>query len=222
MKYKFRLIRKKIGVLKRLADKVHPAHTDMMEFFNKTLHFVGSYVHIFYGDDDDDDSTLCADGELVRFYDLLLKNLGLDSKRFRLKKFNLCNLLAHFMCNATVWDRHCDGAVSFEYSAGADFTGLKIVANNQEAMANVQHYIEYCLVVLNKGYRLSNMQSRWQSVLDGLSCRVEQQSDAIQCFADYFEDDATTMATYIEIRNKERFASYNACNPKFLQSSICL
>ena len=86
MKYRFRLFRKKLAVMKRLPDEIYPLYTDSFAFWSQTLDFVQGYIEVYYNDQANDDSLLCRDKELVSFYQGILHILGINSK-YRLKKF---------------------------------------------------------------------------------------------------------------------------------------
>merc|ERR1711933_587243 len=219
-----RLFRKKFSVLKKLPDEIYPIYTDVYDFWVQSLKFVEEYIEIFYNKDDKDDSELLADGELSRFYDEIRENLGID-KKYRLKKFNIINILTHFICNATIWNHHTSSSVSFEYSIDPDFTGLKIVGNNAK-QTNISGYVEYCLLALSKGWQFSNMQLPANDsriiVLNGTKTSEENITKAIKIFDTYFGKALDFLKKNIEDRNQIRIAPYNGCNPQYLQSSFSL
>ena len=225
MKYRFRLFRKKVVVMKKLPDEIYPIYTDVWDFWVATLKFVEEYINVYYGEDDKDDTKLLEDEEVGKFYAALLKNLKINEK-YRLKKFNIINILTHFICNATIWNHHTNSAVSFEYSVDPDFTGLKIGGNNAR-QTNVIQYVEYCLLVLSKGWQFSNIVQpqpippkidRWYRVL----LQDEKLPKTRDIFKVYFVDNLNTLTKNIEDRNDTRLAPYNGVNPRYLQSSISL
>jgi len=221
MKYRFRLMRKKVHVLSKLSQEIYPIYTDVWDFWTQTLDFVTKFVKLYYGQNDKDDSQLERDDELKTFYAALIESLSIDAK-YRLKKFNIINVLTHFLCNATIWSHHLHSAVSFEYSMDADFTGLKIAVEPQKAKQNnVPNYVEYCSVVLSKGFQFANIQldgNAWQRVLQNMP----DEANALRIFKTYFEDHLNTLKENINDRNNSRIAPFNACNPKYLQASIAL
>jgi len=158
MKYRFRLFRKKMAVMKKLPDQVLPLYNDSWDFWLDTLKFSELYVQRFYNADDRDDSKLKADKALEAFFTQIMHDvLPKDSKdTFTFKKFNLINILTHFICNATIWNHHMSMAVSFEYSVDIDYVGLKVLGNNAQR-TNVENYAEYCAVVLSRGWEGATM-----------------------------------------------------------------
>merc|ERR1719356_2117443 len=175
----------------------------------------------YYGEDDKDDSKLVSEDEpeIRAFYDALLSNCGLDNSRFRLKKFNLINILANFICSASAWNHHLHSAVSFEYSVDPNFTGLKILGNNA-TQNNIQNYAEYCCVALSKGWQHSDLMEKdvWLRALESMP-KAHQKDLSAKEFTAYFEGQMQTMAHKIRERNKHRTVPYNAMNPSNCQSS---
>eukprot|EP01084_Bolivina_argentea_P233167 392782_1 len=217
MKYEFRLLKVKLMVLKKLPDEIFPIYADFLYFWIQTLNFVEEYISLYYNDDDADDSVFENDTELVAFYDQLSKHLGIPTK-YRLKKFNIINILTHFICNSTIWDHHLNTSISFELSMDIDFTGLKIIGNNA-ADNNINNYVEYCLIVLSKQRNFDAvkfMDTKWNLVL-----RLDDNnSKASDIFNKYFEDSLKLVQDRIEQRNKKRIVPYNGCNPKYIYSNL--
>ena len=157
-KYRFRLLKKQISKMKDLPQEVYPIWKNVSNFWNYTLQFVEKYIGQYYGDDKSD-TLLFEDYELKRFYDALLINCNIN-KKFRLKKFNIINILTHFICNATIWHSHLTSAVSFDYKIDPKFNGLKInhkKTNDHHggcSTNSISNYAQYCLVVLSKGWNL--------------------------------------------------------------------
>eukprot|EP00484_Ammonia_sp_Unknown_P021957 CAMPEP_0197034918 /NCGR_PEP_ID=MMETSP1384-20130603/12845_1 /TAXON_ID=29189 /ORGANISM="Ammonia sp." /LENGTH=645 /DNA_ID=CAMNT_0042464889 /DNA_START=49 /DNA_END=1986 /DNA_ORIENTATION=- len=236
MKYRFLLFRKKGSVLKKLPDQVYPPGKDWYEFWYETLEFVDKYMLILYGpqpENPDEDSRLLEDKPAAAFYAALREKLSIIEK-YRFKRFNLVNVLATLMCHATAWNHHCYTAVSFEYSVDPDFTGLKIVGNNAK-QNNVLNYVEYCAVVLSKGYRFSNLilqdklqpnaqgkPTGWEVVLDGVQMEAKEKASAVSLFQKYFVNVLRAVGSSIATRNKNRIAPYNAANPPYCPSSLAL
>merc|ERR1712013_224359 len=152
MKYRFRLFRKRMKVMKKLPDQVFPLCNDSWAFWLDSLKFSELYVQKYYNNDDSDDSQLQGDKELEVFYKRVMEDLGEGlSDLYTFKKFNLINVLTHFICNATIWNHHVSMAVSFEYSVDIDYVGLKVMPHNAKR-TNIENYVEYCAVVLSRGW----------------------------------------------------------------------
>ena len=135
--------------MKGCPSKMYPLYDKVYNHWASTLEFIESFIDLYYGSDNKD---LHADKELVAFYKELLSNCGIDAK-FYLKKFNLCSLLVHFICSATVWHSHLNGSVSFLYLVHPKFTGLKIYT--EDSVGNTaQSFIEYCCVAMCTGWNL--------------------------------------------------------------------
>eukprot|EP01084_Bolivina_argentea_P076248 138168_1 len=96
-KYIFRLLRKKVQLFNKLPNEVYPLYMNLYNFWSRTLDFVSKYVNQYYNDDEKDDSKLFEDNEIISFYEELLKIVNLDNK-YKLKKFNIINILTHFIC----------------------------------------------------------------------------------------------------------------------------
>ena len=160
-----------------------------------------------------------------KFYNSLLGNLNIDPQ-FRLKKFNVINILAHFICTATIWNHHLHSAVSFVYSVDPDFTGLKILGNNA-VQNNIQNYVEYCCVAMSKGWHQKDLMERkdeayvWDKVLEQQG-KPEEAAKNRTTFKDFFEVKMGTMVRTIHNRNLHRIAPYSALSPQHLQSSARL
>lgn len=224
MRFRFRLFRKKVGVMKKLPDEVYPIYTDVWDFWVQTLKFVEYFIEVFYNKNDADDSLLEKDGELFAFYEGVLANLGVAKNKYRYKKFNVINLLTHFMSGASIWDTHLNGACSFEYSIDPDFTGLKIVGNNAK-QNNIPQYIEYCALALSKGWQMPNfMLKGWENVLRGGNANINNQQlkETTKLFQDYFGGTLKSMSESIADRNKSRLAPYNGVNPYYVNISMRL
>ena len=112
------------------------------------------------GNGDQQQAKLCDDTQLVEFYDEFLRNTGLDIK-YRLKAFNLVNVLAQFIIEVSFLNNHYSGSVSFEYLIDPTYTGLKIINNEKCNDCNTkQTFMEYCLVSLSKGWNLLSFDGR--------------------------------------------------------------
>eukprot|EP00484_Ammonia_sp_Unknown_P003353 CAMPEP_0197075156 /NCGR_PEP_ID=MMETSP1384-20130603/211469_1 /TAXON_ID=29189 /ORGANISM="Ammonia sp." /LENGTH=843 /DNA_ID=CAMNT_0042513999 /DNA_START=71 /DNA_END=2600 /DNA_ORIENTATION=+ len=233
--YKFRLIKKRVSVFKMLPPEIYPMYTTMNAFWTYTLQSVEQYVSGYYGEDDSEQ--LQNDDELVGFYEAILKNMHIPSK-FRLKRFNIINILTHFVCNATMWNSHLSGSVSFEYSIDPGFTGLKI--NNGLDRNSIQNYVEYCLVALSKGWNSmkfdgsNNILSKVRVpiiadtdyVYDTVWSTVVLSDDKIfenrKILNSYFQDTIDEVIKANDELNKKTIAPYNAMNPRYFSSSIML
>jgi len=234
MKYRWRLFKKRISVNANLQDEIYPFFSDSNDFWSHTLQFVGDYMEPFYGMDD---SKIMADSDVQKFYAALQENLQI-STQFRLKKFNVVNILTHFIYGATIWNSHLNTAVSFELSVDPDFTGLKILGNNA-MQNNVQNYVEYCCVALSKGWHESDLMkvddfleddfsdddvgdvSVWAKVL--VDQRYPQKAaDLTKTFNEYFTDKLRDVVKTIKARNLKRIVPSRALNPQFSQSSARL
>ena len=148
---------KKIQWMKEMPEEVCPIYKNVSTFWGYTLSFVDKYFSGYYDDENPDEvDKLFADHELKHFYEKALKYFNIASK-FRFKKFNIVNLLAHFICNATIWDSHLSASISFDYSINPGFVGLKIIKDIKGGMNQntIQTYAEYCLTVLCKGWNLT-------------------------------------------------------------------
>ena len=175
---------------------------------------------MYYNDNDTDNSLLIADGELSAFYEAVMQNLGVEKGKYRYKKFNVINLLTHFISGASIWDTHLNGAVSFEYSIDPDFTGLKIVGNAAK-QNNIPNYVEYCLVALSKGWQAANFREKgWEQVL--LTDDKQRLAQTRKIFGEYFSGALDAMTKIIEDQNKSRLAPYNGINPHFVNISMRL
>lgn len=249
-KYRFRLFRKKLNVMKALPDQVFPLQNDSWTFWLDTLKFVELYAQRYYGNDDRDQSKLEADKDLLAFFNALLEEVGVGPYSF--KKFNVINVLTHFICNATIWNHQLSMAVSFEYSVDNDYVALKIVGNGSQR-TNIENYVEYCAVVLSRGWEGANLMlkesdrktSVWRRVLIPAvddpqfnsdpppEDQKEEDAEAAELrwgteeiFKNYFEIMMPTLQEEIEKDNNDqergRIAPYNGCNPRYVQSSICM
>lgn len=230
IKYRFRLFRKKVQVMKKLPDEVYPLYSDLFFYWVQALDLLTGWVNTYYNNDDSNDDELIADNDAAKFYDAILKNLKIDPK-YRLKKFNFINVITHFICNATIWNHQCSSAVSFVYSVDPDFTGLKIIGNNAK-QNNVIQYAEYCLVALSKGYMIPNLRpsmltvprdptttkSGWDRVLpqDG------NETKTAGVFQKFFINGLNAVSQRIKDKNNNRIAPYFIVEPNFLQASIHL
>ena len=229
IKYRFRLFRKKVQVMKKLPDEVYPLYSDLFFYWVQALDILTGWVSNYYNENDNDDEKLIQDKDAAAFYAAILENLKIDQK-YRLKKFNFINVITHFICNATIWNHQCSSAVSFIYSVDPDFTGLKIVGNNAK-QNNVIQYAEYCLVALSKGYMIPNIKpsmltqpndntikTGWDRVLppDG----QEPKTSAI--FKKFFIDSLNAVSQRVKTKNQNRIAPYFIVEPAFLQASIHL
>eukprot|EP01084_Bolivina_argentea_P252971 424802_1 len=225
IKYRWKFARKKCSAMKNCPDQIYPFYSDLYSFWVDTLDFVSNYVFNYYNAEEEDQSLLYADKEMVNFYSALIKNSGIDNK-FKLKKYNITNMLTHFICNSTLWNSHLASAVSFQYLVEPNFTGLKI--NNGNSVGNnAGNYIEYCTVALSSGWNLmdfkgynvkfnvnnSSKDTVWKNVLlnDGKLNKNKE----------YFDK-------YFNIGNKDNYnkqsniAQYTAANPNHFACSVML
>jgi len=219
MKYRFRLFKKKVNVKRKLAEEIHSLYTDSWDLWVHSLHFVKKYLNSYYGlMDSEENKKLEGDKDLQNFYSALQQNLNIDTK-FRIKSFNVVNLMAHFICTATVWNHHLHSAVSFVYSVDPDFTGLKILGNNA-TMNNVQNYAEYCCVVMSKGWNEPDLNKPdvWKRVIKDDENRKANEKE----FRDFFEDKMRQTAKANQSKNSKRIAPNSTLSPQFLQSSARL
>eukprot|EP01083_Nonionella_stella_P114516 338681_1 len=172
-KYRFRILKKKVTPMKQLPQNIYPIYNDTFDFWVHTLKFVEEYVNQYYGDDAVAEERLRSDVAIAVFYEKLLHNCGIDTGRFRLKKFNIVNVLSHFICNGSIWNHYLSSAVSFEYKINSDFTGLKILNDSLVNVANdVVGYVEYCAVVLSKGWSTSDHYRKCMILLISAYCRT--------------------------------------------------
>lgn len=151
--------------MKGYAKTFYPLYDKIFSCWESTLQFVETYIGLYYGVKDKEcDENLHEDGELLEFYKLLLENCGVDVDRFDLKKFNICSMLTHFICTASVWNSHLFGCVSFSYLVHPQFVGLKI-CNAQSKQNTAQQFIEYCCLALCTGFGCANNGNDWKKVL---------------------------------------------------------
>eukprot|EP01083_Nonionella_stella_P007190 20769_1 len=225
MKYRFRIIKKKVQVMKTLPENIYPIYNDTYDFWVETLEFVEDYVDQYYGNDVEvANQRLLSDREMVDFYETLLNSCGIETTRYRLKKFNITNVLSHFICNASVWNHYLSGAVSFEYKMNSDFTGLKILNDSLVNANGVVEYVEYCTVVLSKGWSsLSGFDFRdenWDKVL----LDDDKKMGNKRIFENYFEKAMLGITRRIGNRNTDDkgIVPFNAMNPQYLRYSIML
>ena len=145
----------KLNVNRNLSDSIYPIHAYIFLFSGHTVNFVEKYIEDYYGQADlDQYEALHGDTQLVEFYAELTKNLGIDQK-YKLKPFNIINILSSIITSMTIWDNHLSGSVSFEYLIDPSYTGLKIINNDKCIDCNTeQTFMEYCLVSLSKGWNL--------------------------------------------------------------------
>ena len=61
MKYRFRLFRKKVQVMKKLPDEIYPVFADLWAFWIQALDLVEHYQELYYNKDEKDDSLLESD-----------------------------------------------------------------------------------------------------------------------------------------------------------------
>ena len=224
--------------MRKLPREIYPIYSNLWRFWLNALKFIKGYVGNYYGLSDNEDSPLYADKELVAFYDVLMKAMGVD-KKFKLKKFNLINVLAHFVCTATIWHSHLNGAVSFDYSIDPKFNGLKVTKG---ATGNsMGSYVEYCLVVLSKGWDLRGFNGA-TNVLIQKKLKEEYLEDTFwsRVLLDDDEDSGTSWSRVTQ--NKKLFrqffegaaqyfdhdyadnevAPYKAMDPRYVATSIMM
>eukprot|EP01083_Nonionella_stella_P007191 20770_1 len=225
MKYRFRIIKKKVQVMKTLPENIYPIYNDTYDFWVETLEFVEDYVDQYYGNDVEvANQRLLSDREMVDFYETLLNSCGIETTRYRLKKFNITNVLSHFICNASVWNHYLSGAVSFEYKMNSDFTGLKILNDSLVNANGVVEYVEYCTVVLSKGWSsLSGFDFRdenWDKVL----LDDDKKMGNKRIFENYFEKAMLGIKERIVSRNTgdKGIVPFNGMNPQYIRYSVML
>lgn len=195
-------------------------YNDVMTIWTRTLKFVEDYVYQYYNEDKDDSSLLHDDKEMVEFYQSLQKYLSIETK-FKLKKFNVVCVLTHFICNATIWDNYVNGAVSFEYSTDPNFTGLKI--NNNSKCNTIINYVEYCTVVLSKGWNstLTLMDISTKDKFNNTLINDNKKNKCTNIYRKYFEE-MYNVKIQNDKNNTTRIAPFYPFNPQYIQSSIKL
>lgn len=250
------ITQKRVQHLKQLPEEICPIYSNISNYWTYTLSFVEQYINGYYEeefnsndeyDDEDQVDKLLADKELNAFYEKSKKYFNIASK-FRYKKFNIINLLAHFICNATIWDNHLKSCVSFNYSIDPDFTGLKIIDVKGGSKRNtIQTFAEYCLCVLSQGWNMMKFDGSNNGTFENnekLKQKMKETSGGTQfiydipwsdvvldddkifenkkIFNEYFKDNMEEIIKQCEKLNKTSIAPYNAMNPKYLSSSAML